>query len=199
MPFFFDRITRSKVSPRRKGPYSKTFAIMGSYTNGRCLPHSFEPLVGNTGLNDLFDSRHPRIVITPRVSPLRSLRTQHLSSHPTIGTKKRASSSWKPTIVCMHTRVRPPAGPDVHAIEDGNVFFSTDNPLQIAVLNLFSTLKSRFPHFVVAMITRESVKQAFANGIRAEQIVSYLTVHAHPQMRRQVRVSMHRCGRDPKC
>jgi transcription initiation factor TFIIH subunit 4 len=66
----------------------------------------------------------------------------------------------------------------------------TGNPLQIAVLNLFATLRSRFPNFVVGMITRESVKQALANGIQAEQIVSYLTVHAHPQMRRQVRVSL---------
>nr|VWO95154.1 Ankyrin repeat protein [Ganoderma boninense] len=78
----------------------------------------------------------------------------------------------------------------------------TDNPLQIAVLNLFVTLKSRFPNLVVGQITRESVKKALANGITAEQvcapgyhtlgaclptaakIISYLITHAHPQMRK---------------
>ncbi|KAH8100791.1 transcription factor Tfb2-domain-containing protein [Cristinia sonorae] len=60
----------------------------------------------------------------------------------------------------------------------------TDNPLQTAVLNLFVTLKSRFPNLVVGAITRESVKKALANGITANQIISYLTTHAHPQMRK---------------
>ncbi|KAM5530864.1 hypothetical protein V8D89_015449 [Ganoderma adspersum] len=60
----------------------------------------------------------------------------------------------------------------------------TDNPLQIAVLNLFVTLKSRFPNLVVGQITRDSVKKALANGITADQIISYLITHAHPQMRK---------------
>ncbi|KAI0315121.1 transcription factor Tfb2 [Amylostereum chailletii] len=60
----------------------------------------------------------------------------------------------------------------------------TDNPLQTAVLNLFVTMKSRFPNLVVGSITRESVRRALANGITAEQIISYLTTYAHPQMRK---------------
>ena len=35
------------------------------------------------------------------------------------------------------------------------------------------------------MITRESIKAALGNGITAEQIVAYLSAHAHPQMRKQ--------------
>lgn len=46
----------------------------------------------------------------------------------------------------------------------------TDNPLQIAVLNLFVTLKSRFPNLVIGAITRDSVKKALANGITADQV-----------------------------
>jgi len=64
------------------------------------------------------------------------------------------------------------------------VYAYTDNPLQTAVLNLFVSLKSRFPNLVVGSITRESVKRALANGIMADQIISYLTTHAHPQMRK---------------
>jgi transcription initiation factor TFIIH subunit 4 len=80
-----------------------------------------------------------------------------------------------------------------------------DNPLQTAVLNLFVSLKYRFPNLVVGSITRESVKKALDNGISAEQvrlswllfiissiptnfgqIISYLTTHAHPQMHKNV-------------
>ncbi|KAI0044282.1 transcription factor Tfb2 [Auriscalpium vulgare] len=60
----------------------------------------------------------------------------------------------------------------------------TDNPLQTAVLNLFVSVKSRFPNLVVGSITRDSVRKALANGITAEQIISYLTTYAHPQMRK---------------
>ncbi|CAK5281361.1 unnamed protein product [Mycena citricolor] len=49
------------------------------------------------------------------------------------------------------------------------VYAYTDNPLQTAVLNLFVTLKYRFPNLVVGSITRESVKKALNNGITAEQ------------------------------
>ena len=85
---------------------------------------------------------------------------------------------------------------------------SLDNPLQTAVLNLFVTLKYRFPNLVVGSITRESVKKALENGISAEQvriswvflvvsfiptsfeqIISYLTTHAHPQMHKNVCLS----------
>jgi transcription initiation factor TFIIH subunit 4 len=60
----------------------------------------------------------------------------------------------------------------------------TDSPLQIAVLNLFCHLKTRFANMVTGHITRDSIRNALANGIMAEQIISYLTVHAHSQMRK---------------
>ncbi|KAL7007859.1 RNA polymerase II transcription factor B 52 kDa subunit [Cystobasidiomycetes sp. EMM_F5] len=65
------------------------------------------------------------------------------------------------------------------------VYAYTSNPLQIAVLDLFLALRSRFPNLVMGMITRESIKSALSNGITAQQIITYLTVHAHPQMRKQ--------------
>jgi len=60
----------------------------------------------------------------------------------------------------------------------------TDNPLQTAVLNLFITMKSRFPNLVVGTVTRDSVKKALSSGITADQIIRYLSTHAHPQMRK---------------
>ncbi|KAK6532204.1 RNA polymerase II transcription factor B 52 kDa subunit [Arthrobotrys megalospora] len=60
----------------------------------------------------------------------------------------------------------------------------TNSPLQIAVLNLFARLISRFPNLVTARITRESIRQAINKGITAEQIIDYMTANAHPQLRK---------------
>ena len=45
-------------------------------------------------------------------------------------------------------------------------------------------MKTRFPNLVIGVITRESIRSALSNGITAEQIIGYLTSHAHPQMYR---------------
>lgn len=78
------------------------------------------------------------------------------------------------------------AGPQGFIVLETNyrIYAYTNNPLQTAVLNLFVTMKYRFPNLVVGMLTRESVRKALSNGITADQIISYLTVHAHPQMRK---------------
>ncbi|KAI9615384.1 hypothetical protein KEM48_005675 [Puccinia striiformis f. sp. tritici PST-130] len=64
------------------------------------------------------------------------------------------------------------------------VYAYTSNPLQIAVLNLFLSLRYRFPNLVVGAVTRESIKSALSNGITADQVIIYLHTHAHPQMRK---------------
>lgn len=58
-----------------------------------------------------------------------------------------------------------------------------DSPLQIAILGLFVQLKCRFPNMVVGSLSRDSVRLALSNGITAQQIIHYLTMHTHPQMR----------------
>lgn len=50
----------------------------------------------------------------------------------------------------------------------------TDSPLQISILNLFCSLKSRFANLVIGRLTRNSSRRAMANGITADQIVQYL-------------------------
>lgn len=59
----------------------------------------------------------------------------------------------------------------------------TNSPLEIAVLNLFVSLKTRFANMVFGQITRESIRNALYNGITAEQIIKFLETHAHPQMK----------------
>lgn len=60
----------------------------------------------------------------------------------------------------------------------------TSSPLQISLIALFTTLKFRFPNLVTGKLTRQSIRRAVEMGITADQIISYLTTHAHPQMRR---------------
>lgn len=60
------------------------------------------------------------------------------------------------------------------------------NLLRTAILNLFVTLKSRLPNLVIGQLTRHSVKSALNKGITANQIITYLTHHAHPQMYKNV-------------
>ncbi|KAF5378988.1 hypothetical protein D9757_009118 [Collybiopsis confluens] len=103
-----------------------------------------------------------------RFSPTR-LATTLTSSSPSLPTAVGAASSQQGFIV-LETNYR--------------VYAYTDNPLQTAVLNLFVSLKYRFPNLVVGSVTRDSVRRALNNGISAAQIISYLVTHAHPQMRK---------------
>ncbi|KAK4519876.1 serine/threonine protein kinase [Mucor velutinosus] len=64
----------------------------------------------------------------------------------------------------------------------------TDSPLQIAVLNLFVQLQSRFRNMVTGVITRDSIRNALMKGITAEQIIYYMQSHAHVQMRKKIPV-----------
>lgn len=52
------------------------------------------------------------------------------------------------------------------------VLSSSGSELQIALVALFSEMLYRFPNVVVAQVTRESVQQAIANGITAQQVAS---------------------------
>ncbi|KAE8453654.1 hypothetical protein EG329_009165 [Mollisiaceae sp. DMI_Dod_QoI] len=65
----------------------------------------------------------------------------------------------------------------------------TNSPLQIAVLALFTRLGTRYPNMVSGRITRESVARAISHGITADQIISYLDTHAHPQLRKTATVN----------
>ncbi|KKY24439.1 putative tfiih and nucleotide excision repair factor 3 complexes subunit [Phaeomoniella chlamydospora] len=64
------------------------------------------------------------------------------------------------------------------------VYAYTSSPLQIALLGLFVNLRSRHPNLVTGKMSKRSVQRAVQNGITADQIISYLSSHAHPQMRR---------------
>ena len=59
----------------------------------------------------------------------------------------------------------------------------TSSPLLISILSLFSTLHTRYPNLVTAKVTKTSVQNAISAGITSDQIITYLTTHAHPILR----------------
>lgn len=62
------------------------------------------------------------------------------------------------------------------------VYAYTTSNLQIAIIQLFTRLITRYPNMVSGKVTRESIRRAVGMGITSDQIISYLTTHAHPQM-----------------
>ncbi|KAJ3134019.1 RNA polymerase II transcription factor B 52 kDa subunit [Geranomyces variabilis] len=61
----------------------------------------------------------------------------------------------------------------------------TDSPLQIAILSLFVSLQARFQNMVTGLITRDAIREALTKGITSDQIITYLTAHAHPELKKQ--------------
>ncbi|KAF8589900.1 transcription factor Tfb2 [Ramaria rubella] len=141
---------------------------------------------------------------TENLSPTQLTMLEDLRDYGLVWQRKPSSKKFNPTrLATTLTSSSPPlpitsgAGALMQATGSSSegfiiletnyrLYAYTDNPLQTAVLNLFVSLKSRFPNLVVGSITRDSVKKALANGISADQvpIISYLTAHAHPQMRK---------------
>uniref|UniRef100_A0A1A8AGD9 General transcription factor IIH subunit 4 n=1 Tax=Nothobranchius furzeri TaxID=105023 RepID=A0A1A8AGD9_NOTFU len=68
------------------------------------------------------------------------------------------------------------------------IYAYTNSELQIALVALFCEMLYRFPNVVVAQLTRESVQQAIANGITAQQIIHFLKTRAHPVILKQTPV-----------
>jgi hypothetical protein len=59
----------------------------------------------------------------------------------------------------------------------------------ISLIVLFTTLKYRFPSLVTGKITRQSIRRAVQMGITVDQIISYLSTHAHLQIRKHTAFS----------
>lgn len=66
---------------------------------------------------------------------------------------------------------------------DNRLYGYTSSTLHILLLSLFVKLHYRLPNLVVGSITRESIRTALINGITAQQILDFLEINAHPQMK----------------
>lgn len=58
----------------------------------------------------------------------------------------------------------------------------TSSKLQIQILRLFARIEYLLPNLAVGILNKESIQIAFASGITAEQIISFLNQNAHPHV-----------------
>jgi transcription initiation factor TFIIH subunit 4 len=65
----------------------------------------------------------------------------------------------------------------------------TSSPLQISILSLFATLHTRYPNLITAKITKSSIASAISQSITSDQIITYLSTHAHPIMKRTAAIN----------
>ncbi|XP_023665634.1 general transcription factor IIH subunit 4 [Paramormyrops kingsleyae] len=129
---------------------------------------------------------------------------QHLREFGLVFQRKRKSRRYYPTRLAITlaagvtantasaptTSLTPGTGDSGFIVVETNyrIYAYTNSELQIALVALFSEMLYRFPNVVVAHITRESVQQAIANGITAQQIIHFLRTRAHPVMLKQTPV-----------
>ncbi|TYJ13093.1 hypothetical protein E1A91_A10G027800v1 [Gossypium mustelinum] len=58
----------------------------------------------------------------------------------------------------------------------------SSSKLHCEILRLFARVEYQLPNLIVGAITKESLYNAFENGITAEQIVTFLQQNAHPRV-----------------
>lgn len=125
---------------------------------------------------------------------------QHLREFGLVFQRKRKSRRYYPTRLAITlsagvtacsssstSGTTPGTGDTGFIVVETNyrLYAYTNSELQIALVALFSEMLYRFPNVVVAQVTRESVQQAIANGITAQQILHFLRTRAHPVMLKQ--------------
>uniref|UniRef100_A0A8C4HS71 General transcription factor IIH subunit 4 n=1 Tax=Dicentrarchus labrax TaxID=13489 RepID=A0A8C4HS71_DICLA len=114
---------------------------------------------------------------------------QHLREFGLVFQRKRKSRRYYPTRLAITLAAGVTTNAGFIVVETNyRIYAYTNSELQIALVALFSEMLYRFPNVVVAQVTRESVQQAIANGITAQQIIHFLRTRAHPVMLKQTPV-----------
>uniref|UniRef100_A0A672Z477 General transcription factor IIH subunit 4 n=1 Tax=Sphaeramia orbicularis TaxID=375764 RepID=A0A672Z477_9TELE len=114
---------------------------------------------------------------------------QHLREFGLVFQRKRKSRRYYPTRLAITLAAGVTSNTGFIVVETNyRIYAYTNSELQIALVALFSEMLYRFPNVVVAQVTRESVQQAIANGITAQQIIHFLRTRAHPVMLKQTPV-----------
>lgn len=113
---------------------------------------------------------------------------QHLREFGLVYQRKRTAGRFYPTRLVMNIASGEKKGmmerhKDGFLVVETNyrVYAYTSSDLQVALLGLFAEVLYRFPNLAVAVITRDSVRQAFKGGITSAQITRFLRMHTHPR------------------
>lgn len=114
---------------------------------------------------------------------------QHLREFGLVYLRKRSSGRFYPTRLAINIAAGQNKG-NIVSDKPGNLVIETNfrvyaytaSELQVSLLAVFCEIENRFPNLTVSVITRGSVRKALQEGIMAEQIISFLRQHCHPQM-----------------
>ncbi|CAL4065151.1 unnamed protein product, partial [Meganyctiphanes norvegica] len=120
---------------------------------------------------------------------------QHLREFGLVYLRKRSSGRFYPTRLAVNICAGQNKG-IMDTNKQGNLVIETNfsvyaytaSELQVSLLDVFCEIENRFPNLTVSIITRGSVRNALVKGINAEQIISFLRQHCHPQMFKQTPV-----------
>ncbi|TKA81397.1 hypothetical protein B0A55_02064 [Friedmanniomyces simplex] len=112
---------------------------------------------------------YPTRLATTLTSDAPALPNNSLTSSTTTDPSSTSSSESEKGYIILETNYR--------------LYAYTSSPLLISILSLFTSLRSRYPNLVTAKLTKASIQAAIQLGITSDQIISYLTTHAHPLMR----------------
>ncbi|EMC92716.1 hypothetical protein BAUCODRAFT_259506 [Baudoinia panamericana UAMH 10762] len=115
------------------------------------------------------------------------LATTLTSDAPALPNTSLTSTTSTTTLASSSTDPSASANEKGYIILETNyrLYAYTSSPLPITILSLFATLKTRYPNLITAKLTKSSIQSAIASGITSDQIITYLTTHAHPILRRQ--------------
>lgn len=111
---------------------------------------------------------------------------QHLREFGLVYQRKRKGGKFYPTRLALNmTRQKGKSDLGKHegfVIVESNyrVYSYTDSNLKVALIGLFTEMLYRFPNMCVGTLTRDSVCMALRSGITSDQIIRFLTLHAHP-------------------
>jgi len=113
---------------------------------------------------------------------------QHLREFGLVYQRKRTAGRFYPTRLALNIASGEKKGmmerhKEGFLVVETNyrVYAYTSSDLQVALIGLFAEVLYRFPNLAVAVITRDSVRQAFKGGITSSQIVRFLRMHSHPR------------------
>ncbi|XP_065187328.1 general transcription factor IIH subunit 4-like isoform X2 [Sycon ciliatum] len=128
---------------------------------------------------------------TDGLSPLQMEFLQDMREYGLVYQRKQKSKRYYPTRLAinfssgLHQSTQVPESEGFLVVETNyRVYAYTDSALHIAIVALFADLQYRLPSMAVGLLTRESVHDALGNGITAEQILQFMKMYSHRQMRK---------------
>lgn len=151
--------------------------MLGSLTLGQ--DYSTEPL-SPTQVQMLYDLSDLGIVYCPPDDKSRYYPTRLATT-----LTSDAGAIIEPSVSATNVEGVESGGKGYIILETNHRLYAyTNSQLQIQILGLFAKLHSRFPNLVSGQLTKHSINRAILQGITSDQIIAYLTTHAHPQMLR---------------